>query len=118
MTLYEINKQIIAQMPALTSEQIAEKKQLLKNYQLHNVNWYFMLLCKEISYYTLFVIDEINSNEKFEDVVIECIQNVGEIISIEEEKEAKSIEIWVKPEEGEPLVMYLFGYDRGVIVCQ
>ena len=119
MNLYELNKQAMAQMPALTNEEIDKKKKLLKNYQMHNVNQYFMLLCKDISYYTLFAINnEEHIPDRFQDVVIECAQNVGTLVSIEEEKDAGSIEIWVKPKDGEPLVMYLFGYDRGVITCQ
>ena len=119
MNLYELNKQAMAKIPALTKEQIEEKKELLYKYYTYNVNQCFMLLCKDISYYTLFRIDDDgNAPDKFEDVVIECAQDIGTLISVEEEKDAGSIEIWVKPEDGEPLVMYLFGYDKGVIVCR
>ena len=75
-----------------------------------------MLLVKEISYYTLFVGNS-SSNENMSDIVIECLSNLGSIIDINDESEG-AIEIWIKDNDGEAHIGYLFPYDEGVIECR
>jgi len=41
-----------------------------------------MLLCNDIHYYTVFKIEE-SANENVEDVIIECLQDVGVVQHIE-----------------------------------
>ena len=44
------------------------------------------------------------------DIVIECLSNLGDIIDINNENQG-SIEVWVKDNEGEAHIGYLFPYD-------
>ena len=114
---YLMAKTVAAQAPLLTAEQIDKSKELISNFiTKHNTTKYYMLLVKEISYYTLFV-DNSSSNENMSDIVIECLSNLGNIIDINDESEG-AIEIWVKDNDGEAHIGYLFPYDQGVIECR
>ena len=45
--------------------------------------------------------------------------NIGKNCYINMSEDEAAIEIWVTlPEENDSYVMYLFGYDQGVIECQ
>ena len=82
-----------------------------------------MLYGREINYFTLFVKDENWELESLDIGVIECLNNIGTIYSIEYTKEKDAIEIWVEvetntdTEEIEKLItcMYLFPYDAGIV---
>lgn len=115
MNLYDVNKQLVNQLTALNDEDLNERKEIIKNYLIEQGNQFYMLLCKDISYYTLFdTTDE--TGPRAADEVVECIKCVGEIKSIEENEDG-AIEIWICASPKGPMVMYLFPYDVGVIKC-
>ena len=116
MNMYDLNKQLISQCSSIDKEQMCEAKDTINNYGKNTNNKYYMLLCKDISYYTLFNIDfEAPALEDFGSVVLDCATDIGAIKAVDRAEEA--IEIWVHPEEDEPLAMYLFAYDMGVVPC-
>ena len=77
---------------------------------------YFMLLCADLVYYTMFIMDSF-SVENTADVVIECLENLGKIKSIDFTEGKQAIEIWIQKDE-EVVVAYFFNYDQGVIKCK
>jgi hypothetical protein len=98
---------------------LAEKKILIRDFILKTQNKYYMLLCRDINYYTLFAIDAFrNTEEILENVMIdECITRyMGDIKSIELTEAGDAIEIWYTAPD-DTYVMYFFPYDAGVIVC-
>ena len=120
LTEYEINKMIIAQLPSLiTDTQLAPGKNLIKEFT-HKYSpftmGHYMLLCNDIHYYTVFeVCDEYE--EKAEDIILECLQNIGVIQQINYNETNTAIECWVKNEKG-VFMFLLFDYDWGFITCQ
>lgn len=75
-----------------------------------------MLLCKEISYYTLFHINPI-ANERIEDIVFELLEEYGMFYTLDSYED--HLEIWVRfKENNEMHVFMFFPYDLGVIECQ
>jgi hypothetical protein len=54
MNLYDLNKQIISQMPALDEDGIDLALMTVATYIKNTENKYYMLLCKDVNYYTLF----------------------------------------------------------------
>ena len=113
MNLYEMNKNIISQLPEIKPEDI--DKSIFSNI-LRDDNHY-MLLCKEYGYYTIFenscgyedVVDT------FENEVYDIITHIGTIHTIEPTEDG-AIEIWIKPNgEEEVFVFYLFPYEQGVV---
>lgn len=118
MTNYELNKQIVADSLPLTIEEINQKKEMLTKY--FEEDWAFMLLCKDLSYYTVFL-DRTNEQPlppKFADEVIDCLQSIGSIKGIDLNTEQNAVEIWIHPLIAEPAVAYLFPYSEGVIECR
>lgn len=117
MNIYDLNKQLISQMVALSDEDLVNSKQLIKDYFQEQGNRFYMLLCKDISYYTLFeIVEDTWVQPAAADEVIACIKDIGTVKSIDRTEDG-AIEIWAQPGESDPLVMYLFPYDAGVIQC-
>ena len=116
MTIYDINKQIMLKETPLTEDEVNEKKALIANYAAES--GYYMLLCNDMKYYTMFDknFEDGSGYFKIEDEVIECLYSLGEIYSIEPDKDNGTIEIWLKQED-EMYAMYFFDYTGGVIQC-
>ena len=112
MGLYDMNKQIIVQLPTLTTDDLLEKLPLVE--ELHNKynNEYYMLYGKEISYFTLFKLKQV---ESFPHEAIDCLQNIGPIKAIDLTEDKDAIEAWVMADD-EATCLYLFPYDMGVVV--
>lgn len=121
VTSYELNKQLIAQLENIENneEAVIQAIQTIQDFGRDIKNQYYMLLCKDISYYTIFHDNRDPMNEDlkpFAEEVIDCVHDVGAIKSVEETGDG-AIEIWAQPIGEDPLVMYLFPYDQGVIEC-
>lgn len=111
--LYDMNKQIISQMPVLTD--LDEKIDLINEFHKACSNHLYMMYGKEISYFTLF--STTSNSAECENLgcgVIECLNNVGDIKAIDYTEEKDAIEIWVQQEDG-ATCLYLFPYDSGVV---
>ena len=109
MGLYDMNKQIISQLPELTD--LEDKHYTINNLHAKFNNFYYMMYGKEISYFTLFKIIE---PQYFGSEVIDCLKNIGIIKAIDFTEAQDAIEIWVENENG-PTCLYLFPYDNGVV---
>ena len=117
MNLYDLNKQIVAQLSGLTEEQLTEKTGFIADYHAEREADYYMLLCNELKYYTVFAIQDNYSEPVFEEEVICCLNNFAdEIKSIELTEDGCALEIWIT-KDGEAYAMYLFDYTMGVIEC-
>lgn len=112
MNLYDLNKQLMSQMNAYTLEQWEEAETNINNWEANIKATYYMMLCKEISYYTVFV----NDGYEFHSLgaaVRECLEFIGgDIVSIDIEPEV--IEIWVKQTD-DVYCLHLFNYDNGIV---
>ena len=122
VSLYELNRSIIKQQGPLEEKDIKSKMDMLKEFS-NTFEKYSLLYGREINYFTLFVKDENWELESLDLGVIECLNNIGTIYSIEYTKEKDAIEIWIEveinsdTEESEKLItcMYLFPYDAGIV---
>ena len=106
MTVYDVNKAVILQMPSkITSAELEPCKKLLRSFKKLG---YFMLMCREENWYTVLRVRKTKNNpDKFEDLVIELLQKRGEIkgLNLDEEK-------------NEVFMYLLFSYNWGIIECQ
>ena len=124
ISLYELNRSMIKQQGPLEEKDIKLKMNILKEFS-NTFEKYSLLYGREINYFTLFVKDENWELESLDLGVIECLNNIGTIYSIEYTKEKDAIEIWIEvetktssdTEESEKLItcMYLFPYDAGIV---
>ena len=115
-TLYDFNKQLLSQAKELRRIDFKDSLNQIKDFIKEKDNKYFMLLCKERSDYTVFVLfkNEDFDRQIFKKELSECLTNRGQILSIEKTKDKQAYEIWIKVDE-EAFVYYLFPYDLGVI---
>lgn len=120
MNMYDINKQLIAQMPCLTIEEFEGKREIINEYHFEQSANYYMLLCNELKYYTIFHTKLPSYGEGLDSLTSElmsCLINfTDDIKSIEITEDRTAIEIWFSKDE-EIYVMYFFNYDLGVIEC-
>ena len=122
ISLYELNRSMIKQQGPLEEKDIKLKMNMLKEFS-NTFEKYSLLYGREINYFTLFVKDENWELESLGIGIIECLNNIGTIYSIEYTKEKDAIEIWVEvetntdTEENEKLItcIYLFPYDAGIV---
>lgn len=118
MSLYDINKQAVASLPPIDEEMIKEKEKLIADFLSEVHDDYYMLLCRDLNYYTMFAIQPLDKVlPDAEKEIIACIKDLGTPLSIERDPEAKLIEIWFKCIDG-TFVAYLFPYGKGVVKCQ
>lgn len=118
LSLYDLNKQVIAQLPDLTPEEIELKAGLIFEYVAKHGN-YYMLLGRDINYYTLFVRKETTAELPIiESEVIECLKYLGSIKAIDLNEDGTALELWVVLENNEAMMLLFFDYTEGVIVCQ
>ena len=119
MSAYDINKQIIGQLQILDETALQEKKKLIRQYITEIDDEYYMLLCRDTNYYTIFhktPVEHKMADEIFEDVLIdECLPAMGDVKSIERTDDG-AIEIWFQSVD-EVFVAYLFPYGAGVVEC-
>ena len=119
VTIYDLNKQLIAQLPLLDKEANLKARQETQEF-INNTNaTYYMLLAREQNYYTLFNINN-NAEAPLVPIVDElwgCVEYMGDIKAADVNQGA--IEFWVQPREDktEPIFMMFFPYDAGVIEC-
>ena len=114
-SLYDLNKEIMSQMPGLTPENWMKAYDLLNEFIVSKNNKYYMLLSHEFRYYTLFVRNGA-SEQPIELAVGDCLHN-WVVKSIELTNNNDAIEIWAEVPEVGTIVFYFFPYDLGVIEC-
>lgn len=114
LNLYDLNKNLVAQLPPLTKKELQNYVEELDEYHDAAAANYYMLLCHDYRYYTILHFNPESNYDSFGKTVIDCLNNAADIISMEFDKEQNTYEIWVRIDE-QIYVFYLFEYDRGVV---
>lgn len=116
MTNYEINQQVYAQLPEISHEKMEEGIDCINDFAKERDNVYYMMLCRDQNYYTLFHYS--NGMHEFSNManaVIALLQEIGTIKGIEFDNVSQAIEIWITSTKGTTNAYYLFPYDAGVV---
>lgn len=121
-TLYDMNKQLMAQREPMTATEITETlPELIAYIQRNAYQQYFMLLCNERKDYTVFNLMNTyeceygrKSTAAANDVIL-CMQNRGELMSMQFDEEGGGWELWMKDTQDECFVYYFFPYGSAVI---
>lgn len=103
--------------PSLTTPlELSPGKSLLREFKKIG---YFMLMCREKNYYTVVKVQgqKVKCNDLFEDLVIELLQDNGEIKEINYNEDKSAVECWIAKDE-EVNMFLLFPYSWGVIRCK
>lgn len=119
--LYDMNKQLMEQEPAMSKLAIADAQAHLRRWLEINFSAkYFMLLCHELRDYTMFNLNKNNSCQQIPTItsyavtkdIIECMTNRGQLLDIDEQDGAW--ELWIRNPEG-CFAYYLFPYGDAVL---
>ena len=118
-TLYDVNKNLVLKNEIeLTDGVLNSKKEIITNFMRKMHNAYYMLLCNERKDYTVFKMNDKNSDDSIREIVSilvdECLRNRGEIRGIDLTKDKDAIEIWLIIED-EAYCYYFFPYDAAII---
>lgn len=113
MTLYEINQQVMAQLPPLDEQTLKTTWNIIGDWFGKDQCRWFMLMCKERSDFTLI---HINDNKFLETIqeLQEILEERGQILNIQYIHGEDVFEIWIKNDTGVYMFM-LFGADWMVI---
>lgn len=118
-SLYELNRQLINGLPNMPKSKIRDKVSLLESWFEKNPDKYFMLLCNDLNYFTIFhqCTTTFGSYTKMAEQILElAITSIGNIKTIEvDNNDVIAIWGWQKEEDELPHCFYLFPYGRGVI---
>ena len=116
MTLYQFNQNIMSSQPALSGDGVRKG-------QLEFFDWiskqpdnpkFYMLLCSELNYYTVFHINDKATKEDFWNELYDIAKELGTLKAMEIDSGCFSI--WVDwPQDNISHLFYLFPYDRGVV---
>ena len=116
MTLYQFNQNIMSSQPALSGDGVRKG-------QLEFFDWisklpdnpkFYMLLCSELNYYTVFHINDTATKEDFWNELYDIAKGLGTLKAMEIDSGCFSI--WADwPQDNISHLFYLFPYDRGVV---
>ena len=112
---YSIHKQLFAQMPE-PEEKVIKKKLASAGgwFSSHPDCNYYMIICREISYYTVMHFNNMNYEKGMQELK-EILESRGTILDIVYNHAEDAYECWVKNFDGEVEMYYLFTYDWGVV---
>lgn len=115
--LYDINKQLSANEAPLGSAKRKQLKEDIRIWFRDMIDLYAMLLCNERRDYTVFRVAD--SPAEAASALFECLDNRGQVISIEKDAANSAWEIWLRCEndfgDQEDYCYYLFCYDSAII---
>ena len=115
MSLYEMNRQLINQLPDYNEEAWGGAKEILREYIEAHPNNYFMAYGRELNYFTVFHKEDEGEFESLFDALKICLDSVGAVRSFDFDGEA-ALEIWVAPSIASSVTcLYFFPYDDGVV---
>lgn len=114
ISLKDLNAALYAQQADHTEEELQEDIEIINNFRDITDGHYYMLLCKERSYYTVLVYNPSNANETIGEAVLACMTNLGAIKEVFN-NDNNDIEIWVNDKENNMECYHLFKYDIGVV---
>ena len=117
MTLYNLNKSVISAFSNFSNEDFQAAAEIISKYEKNQKAEYYMLLCNDLRYYTIFNVVEKEGLTTFTDEVIDCLKSFADFVkAVDITESGDAIEIWFQ-KENEIYVMYLFNYEAGVIKC-
>ena len=114
VSLYEMNQNLIHNMPSLDKSGLKGAEKKFYKWLVNNSAEYYMLLCNQQRYYTVFHNSSSAINEKnYWNELLDVLSYCGDIKLMEEDSGAFSI--WATWKNGDTDCLYLFPYDQGVV---
>lgn len=119
MTIFDMNKGIISKEPLFDFENKAATADRLVKWFNEDCppNTYYLIYGRDLHYVTLIKTPDGEAPADIFDKIVELIKPVGDLISMDfnTSEGAPSVEIWVRTKDSPAELMYLFGYDKGLV---
>lgn len=112
-TLYELNKQVMAQLPPQSAATMAHNWNVIGDWFGKDENRWFMLMCKERSDFTFIHIVD-NQFVKAIQELKELLEERGQILAIQYQHGDDAFQIWLKKDD-EAFMYMLFGADWMIV---
>lgn len=114
--LYSMNQGIVDTLPALRGDEVQKTAQLFFDWIDSNESNYYMLLCNELRYYTVFHNNnEFINKEQFWSELIDIANSAGQIKVLEVDSNGV-FSIWLNWNlDNKSHLFYLFPYEKGVV---
>ena len=115
-SLYELNQSLVAQLPVYDEKKWTAAKLIIADWFKKNLDTYYMMLCKEQSYYTVFDMTRASAGgADFAYEVQDTCRYIGQVRDISIDTNGM-IAIWVDWNDNTGVhCCYLFPYGQGVI---
>lgn len=119
ISLYDINQNIFAQLEPMNDENLrlahSEIYRFLgEDFNAHMEDFnYWALICWPKKYITIFHHNQY-SEEELSDIIMEVIENLGQVKDITVSEDNSHVEIWITDEESTECYV-LFYYSNGVV---
>ena len=114
-SLYDYNKNRIKLLPALSKSKIEEGKNKIKVFMCKKTDKYYMLLCRELNDYSIFILND--DIAEFKAAMRDCIVNRGFCKGIDKQEDG-AWEIWIQTDKDSlPNAYYFFNCDQCIIPC-
>ena len=117
MTLYDINKMIVAKLPKMTDDELLQSIKDINSLTTARTK-FFALISNERRYYTLFNLWQEGNLKTLGEEVVECLKSLGQVKSIHLLENENAAECWVQDGDEDVFVLYLLDYTEGVIDCR
>lgn len=116
LTMYELNEQLVTQLPNHTEDNIKDDEEKINDFFRNTLSKYYMMLCKEQSYYTVFIRQEDwNNFDSLGKSVIDCLEGIDCNIKSVENLDNKEVEIWIEDTDNVIWCLHLFNYSSGIV---
>lgn len=113
LNLYDLNKQIISQLPPFDEVRVQDAIDTVNEWGTATA---YMLYGKEISYFTVFLnqADESSEFATLGDAVLTLLREMSDTIYAFDVIDENTIEAWIQYENN-VTVLYLFNYENGLV---
>ena len=113
MSLYDLNKQAVSQMPEYNDKQFDKLYSDIIKFYANSNNVYFALLSRTYSYLTIFKASKNTEFLNLGQAIFTCLEETEKHIVAHETYDDK-IEIWIR-ENDDVEIYFLIPYDLGVV---
>lgn len=112
MNLYELNQSGYNSLPKMAKAEIEAAKFKIRDSFDIDLSRYFMLVCNELHYYTLFHMNTQLHGAELINELFNIVKDLGQLKAVEVTD--SMVEFWIS-RDGECHMYAFFDYDRGVV---
>jgi hypothetical protein len=116
MNLYSFEQDAQGKLPDYTDADILKAKRRVQDFLSSNPSQYYMMLCNEERYYTLYTFTGYYKFAEMAEEIIDIASHIGAIKDVSISDEHDAMLFWIVPDGDDlPHLYALFDYTQGVV---